>query len=376
MSSNATSQHVDALLAKADEAIKVNELQKASNALREASHLDSDNAKVKEKWTTLQKQEGGGDGLELLRTYLGSQDASDGQKAVQALKAKQLPTKDAIEAAELVLRINITPQFLDTATGALFSRNFEARKCLATKHAANATETFELLFERGEESFNTLASVSLETALWSSKDQQATAQKDVFRLCVATLIDAGAEHLERVMRCIARLLSIAPDTVASIVDEDVLDAILSSLDIRLATSLRSQAMLATSKLLEATKEKGEELFSGFITERAGRQTNDDLIIAFSAAAAVFPVIPTIAAKLFLIDGFVQQLVPNLERNWEDGAAGKRYVAVMNSQDLTSVQINHRRFTNPTSTDKLQEEPYFGNRSIGTTECRMYGQVLP
>ena len=125
------------------------------------------------------------------------------------------------------------------------------------------------------------------------------------------------------MRCIARLLTAAPDTVSSIVDAEVLDAILSSLDIRLAAPLRAQAMLATSKLLEATKEEGEKQFSQFIMGRASKQTNDDLIIVFSAAAAVFPVIPAVAARLFLTDGLVQQLVPNLERNSEDGAAGKR-----------------------------------------------------
>ena len=325
MSSSGTTDHVAALLAKADEAIKSNELQRAAEALREASHLDSDNAQVKEKWTKLQSLDGGGDALELLRTYLGSQETDDGEKALQALKSKQLPIADATPATELVLRINSSPELLDILTGTLLLRNIEARKIVAMRLTENATEIFELLFERGEESFNAMVSIPLENSLWQSNDKQATAQRDTFRLCAATLIEAGADNLERVMRCIARLLSIAPDTVADIIDDEVLDAILSSLDIRLSASLRSQAMLATSKLLEATKQRGEELFSHFITDRAEKQTNDDLIVVFSAAAAVFPVIPAVAARLFLIDGFVQQLVPNLERNSEDGAAGKRYV---------------------------------------------------
>ncbi|KAK3712787.1 SWI5-dependent HO expression protein 4 [Vermiconidia calcicola] len=323
MPTNGTSDRIGDLIAKADEYIEANELQKASEALREASHLDSNNDVVKQRWTALQKSDGGADAVELLRKYLESQDAEEGQKALQALKAKQLQAKDAVQAGELLLDSRNAPELLDTLTGTLLQRNVAARKLVASRLSKNATQIFELLFDRGEESFNVVASVPLESSLWQTTDGQATAQRDVFRLSVATLIKAGAEHLERVMRCLARLLSLAPDTVAELVDEDVVDAVLSCLDIRLAPALRSQAMLATSKLLEATKERGEDLFSQFITGRAGKQTNDDLIMVFSAAAAVFPVISAVAARLFLIDGFVQQLVPNLERNSEDAAAGKR-----------------------------------------------------
>ena len=330
MSSSSTDDRIHDLLDKADEAIKNKQLQKAAEVLREASHLDPNNAQVKERWTTLHKLDAGGDVLELLKTYLGSQGAEDGQKALQALKTKPLSANDAVQAIELLLRIRSSPDLLDSLTGTLLLRNVEARKFVATKLSENATELFELLFERGEDSFLALASIPGETSIWQSQNDQETAQRDIFRLCVATLIEAGADHLERVMRCISRLLTVAPDNVGDIIDEDVLDAILSSLDIRLAAPLRHQAMLATSKLLEATKQRGEELFSQFIMGRASKQTNDDLIVVFSAAAAVFPVIPAVAARLFLTDGFVQQLVPNLERNSEDGAAGKRYTVLHNT----------------------------------------------
>ena len=323
MSTDGTQDRIKALLANADAAIKSDELQKASQILVEASHLDSDNAQIKERWAALQKVDNGNDVVELLRSYLGSQTEEDGHKALTALKTKQVPSTDALQATEALLATTRPLTYLDSLTGVLLSRNVEARKNVAARFANNATGTFEQLFERGEEGFAALATIPLDNAVWSSKSQQVTAQQDLFRLCVATLMKAGAEHLERVMRALARLLSLVPDTVAPLLDEDVLDAILSCLDLRLPNPLRSQAILATSKLLEATKERGEELFSSFITERAARQTNNDLIIAFSAAASVFPIIPAVAARLFLIDGFVQQLVPNLERNWEDGAAGNR-----------------------------------------------------
>ena len=325
MSSTAQSDRVNSLLAQVDEAIKSNELQKAAETLREASHLDPENAEVKARWTALQKQEDSGNVLALIRDYLSTDEVEFGQSALQALRQKELPPHDAEQTTELLLHAKGGPELLDTLTATLLSRNVPSRRAIATKLSANATEIFELTFLRGEETFRSFASIPLENTLWTGKEQQETVQKDVFRLSVAKLIDAGAENLSRVMKCIARLLTLVPEIVAPIVDADVLDAIVLSLDIRLAAILRSQAMLATSKLLEATKERGEQLFSDFITERVAKQTNEDLILAFSAAAALFPVIPAVAAKLFLIDGFVQQLVPNLEKNWEEGAAGKRYV---------------------------------------------------
>ena len=323
MSSTEAKERIASLLAKVDEAIKNDERVKAAEALREVSHLEPDNAEVKARWATLQRADDGANIIELLRDYLSTGEAKTGEKALGILKSKQLPTKDGVEATYLLLNVTRPHDLLDSLTATLLARNVETRKVVAARFSGNATEAFELLFDRGEESFKVLATIPLENALWNSEDSQTTAQRDFFRLSIAKLIDAGADHLERVMQPIARLLSAVPDTIASIIDEDVMDAILSSTDIRLEAPLRSQAMLATSKLLEATKERGEQLFSEFIRSRASKQTNDDLIMAFSAAAAVFPVIPAVASKLFLTDGFVQQLVPNLERNWEDGASGGR-----------------------------------------------------
>lgn len=326
MTATTSTDRVNELLAKADEFLNEKDLPRAAQALKEASRLDPQNDQVKEKWIAFQKLESGiGNVLELLRVYIGGQDAEDGQKALQALQQRSLPEKDAIEATDLVLNTKAAPDLLDTITATLLSKNVEARKDVATKFSANATQTFELVFEHGPETFDTFASIVLEAFIWPSKEQQVTAQQDVFRLCIATLIEPGEEKFERVMKSIARLLALAPDAVAPIVDEEDVDAILASLDIRLPTALRSQTMLVVSKLLEATKDRGEELFSSFINKRAQKQTNDDLIIVFSAAAAMFPMIPVVAAKLFLTDGFIQQLVPNLEKNSEDGQAGKRYV---------------------------------------------------
>ncbi len=323
MSGTATSERIKVLVITAEAAVKAGELQKAADALRNATQLDPDDASVKQQWAALRQLESGEAVVEVVRRHLISGHEDDGRRALQMLQTKQVSSQDALELTNLLMDTAASTPLLDSLTGRLLSHNISARKGVATRMSKNATEVFELMLERGEESFAALANMLLEEVAWANGKAQATAQKDVFRLCVATLIEAGAEHLERVMRCIARLLSAAPDTMANLIDADVVDAIVSCLDIRQPATLRSQAVLATSKMLEATKQQGEELFSSFITERMSKHTNNDFITVFSAAAAVFPIIPAVAAKLFLTEGFIQQLVPNLERNWEDGAAGGR-----------------------------------------------------
>lgn len=324
MSSAEEQERISQLLAQADEAARGDGLQKASELLKEASHLDPDNAKVKDAWLALQKREQTGNLIGLLRSYLGAGPESDGQKALQALRQKRLPPAEAEEAVRLLLEpAREAADLLDSLTGTLLYVSVDARKLLAEKLNEPFSELFDQLFERGEESFKALATLAFDQAVWTSKDRQAAAQKDLFRLGIAKLIDVGVENLDRPMQLIARQLSIAPDNVQNLVDEDIFDVVLVCLDIRREPSLRRQAILATSKMLEITKDRGETLFGQFIASKVAKQTNDDLIIAFSVAAAVFPMVPSVAASLFMTDGFVQQLVPNLERNSEAASQGQR-----------------------------------------------------
>lgn len=323
MSSAELQDRISQLLAQAEESVRNDGLQKASELLKEASHLDPEHEQVKEAWLVLQKREETGDVLNLISNYLQNGRESDGQKAIQALKQRRVPQAEAEEAIRLLLQPAKQADLLDSLTATLLYVSLDTRKVLAEKLWTPFSELFDRLFERGEESFKALATLVFDEAVWTSKDKQITAQKDLFRLGVAKLMDVGVDHLERPMQLIARQLSIAPDNVKNLVDEDIFDVVLVCLDIRREPSLRRQAMLATSKLLETAKERGESLFGHFITSTVAKQTNDDLIIAFSVAAAVFPMVPAAAAGLFMTDGFVQQLVPNLERNSEAASQGQR-----------------------------------------------------
>ena len=325
MSSTASSDRTTSLLQTANEHIQASNYARAADALREASHIEPNNVKVKEAWVTLQSRSETRDGLQSIRDYLGSKTDEDGKKALQALKEGPLGPDDAFEAVNLLLSADSEDlASLDPLTATLITGQKHARKAVASKIAESATDVYELAYVKGDDAFNAFASIPLDDAVWTSKDAQLTAQQDLFRLNVATLMEAGVDYPERAMRAIARQAAVAPANITALFDEDAFDVVLQSLDLRRPQTMRSQAMLAVSKMLEAKGKQGEHVFSQYVARKVSEGRNDDLTNAFSAASAVFPIIPAVVAKMFLTEGFVQHLVPNLERNSEAAAAGKRY----------------------------------------------------
>ncbi|GAB7326094.1 hypothetical protein MBLNU13_g10117t1 [Cladosporium sp. NU13] len=323
MAAQAASERVTALLATANESISAGSYAKASETLREASHIEPRNPQVQDAWKLLQSKSVTRDAVESIRNYIGSRQEEIGQRAIQDLKESQLGPHESLEAVGLLLHSDPGLPLSDQLTSTLLVAHKEARKVLVDRLVSNPTDVYNEVYGKGDATFNAFASLPSDETLWPSKKHQVEAQKDVFRLNIATLIAAGVEAPDRAMKAVARQVALAPENVADLLDEDTFDVLLSSLDIRQEQNLRSQSMLAIAKVFETTGDEGAEIFSQYIGTRVAKGTNDELIMAFSAASAVFPMVPAVVSKLFMTDGFVQQLVPNLEKNSEAAAAGKR-----------------------------------------------------
>jgi hypothetical protein len=128
---------------------------------------------------------------------------------------------------------------------------------------------------------------------------------------------AGQDYPERGMKVISRLLGAESHHLNGLIDADGFDVILSQLDLRAPNVLRSHATIATIKLIELAPESAQQLISQFVVKRVQRPTPEGLILAFSAAASVFPMSPQAAAQLFLSHGFVPAFVP-LVTKWKSG----------------------------------------------------------
>ncbi len=254
--------------------------------------------------------------LKLCQKLVQKDDFRAGEEAVRYLDHANVPVPTDI--GEDCLRIlldyeNPTMHAIqDAVIAGLLRQSLGARAYLASCFRKGPiAKVFNEVYDVGDRTVNALMSVVLDGSAWPSETTREEYERDVFRLLIAKLIEAGHEHEGRAMSGIARLLAADAEHLQSLVDAAILDVVLSLLDNRQPVNVRSQATLATAKYMEICQEKGQSLLSNFITSRVARQTNEDLIVAFSVAAAVFPIVPSVATTLFLTDGFVQSLVPLL-----------------------------------------------------------------
>ena len=210
-----------------------------------------------------------------------------------------------------------------------------ARAYLAKQLQKDTTIVFEEIYEIGNGSANGITTVVLDPVAWATDSSRETCEKDVFQLLVAKLFESGHDYNGRALRGVSRLLAVNAEKLKSLIDNEVFEVILASLDNRLGIEIRSQATLATAKYLEVSQEKGQEYLSSFITTRVERHTNADLIIAFSAAAAVFPIVPSITSALFLTDGFITTLVPLLQKKAKATAVEQAALDLLNAACIDS-----------------------------------------
>ncbi|RMZ73570.1 actin cytoskeleton organization (Cro1) [Pyrenophora seminiperda CCB06] len=299
------------LAEKASESTRAGELAVAARYLREASSIAPEHPQIKAAWVALKEEEGKSELLAICRDWVKSRDEADGDKALKAIRRHDVTQKEAEQAMEILFDFKGEDDILDHVSGELL-QNPGAQMWLARAVREQPTRIYYEMFERGDDSIDGMLKVLLNRAIWPDDESFKTGHRDVFMLSLAMMMEEALEHPERAMKGIAQLLAHYVEHLKGIIDADSFDVILSSLDIRLPASLRSQATLASIKLFELAPDTAGELISKFVTARAKKGEANDLVIAFSAAAAIFPVAVTSAAALFLTDGFVSTLVDRVK----------------------------------------------------------------
>ena len=289
--------------------------QDASRALREAVSLAPNNLHVKAAFDRIQSDDLQHHLQKLCSRFVTEHDEGAGKEALSYLnRSAEVPGDVAKVCLELVTRPEISKdgEIQDGIVTGLLREAPAAKVALAKKLRDNTTVVaFKQLFKLGDGSSNGMTDVVLDSAAWSSELVRWECERDVFQLYLAKLLEVGDEDNGRAMKGIGRLLIADTERLHTLIDEETFDAILSSLDNRNTVQVRSQATLVTAKYLEASGDNGQEILTEFVTSRVTRQRNEDLVLAFSAAAGVFPVAPSPASTLFLTEGFVQGLVPLL-----------------------------------------------------------------
>ena len=289
--------------------------------MREAASLAPHNLRVQEAFHSIQNDDQTPALQKLCSRFVHGDDEEAGREALRYLDRSAAVLPDvAKECMEYVLRAQ-SSKYAGIRDGILAGllRESPAAKAALAKRLQEGTEgtgttvEFERIYNIGDGAANGITAVVLEPSAWSAEASREAVEKDVFQLYLAKLMEVGDDHNGRAMKGISRLLAADAPRLHALMDEDTVDIILSTLDYRNPTDIKSQGTLATAKYLEASESKGQYALTKYVTSKIAQQKNEDLVLAFSAAAAVFPVAPTVASNLFLVEGFVSSLVPMLEK---------------------------------------------------------------
>ena len=291
--------------------------KEGAQALREAVTLAPENAEVEAAFAQLRLYDSYEVLLTLCERFAQDQDVAAGREALSYVTSRGSEVTNVLaenclqlliessHASDRAVRDSLVASFLQNCLG--------ARVFLVKRLHDSVSVAFQELFDIGDGAANAMAATILDPASWPGEAIRLRFEKDILRLFVAKLMESGHDHDGRAMKGISRLLAVDAQLLHSVLDEESFDAVLAALDNRWPSEVRSQATLATAKYLEVAPDKGQEYLTRFITIRITRHANDDLIVAFSAAAAVFPLVPSVAATLFLAEGFLPSLASLLEK---------------------------------------------------------------
>ena len=290
--------------------------QEASRALREAASLSPDNPDVRAAFDRIRQDESVHPLAKLVHRFTQEKDEAAGKEAVDGFgQGSEIP--DSV--AEMALRMTIAATALDEndirdqLVANLLQNCHGAKKYLAKRMQDAMAVVFNEVYEIGDGAANGMNTVVLDASVWTDASAREACERDIFQMFIAKLMESGHDHDGRALKGVSRLLTLHADSLQHLIDEEVFDLFLVSLDDRLSMEVRGLATLATAKYMEVANGKAHQYFSNFVASRVMNQTADDLIIAFSAAAAVFPLVPSVASALFLTDGFLPSMMPLLQK---------------------------------------------------------------
>ena len=291
--------------------------KEGAQALREAATLAPENAQVEAAFAKLRLYDSDEVLLTLCERFAQNHDVVAGREALSYLASRgsQITNALAENCIQLLIQSGHASDRTtrDSLIACCLQNCLGARLFLAKRLHDSVSVTFGEVFNIGDGAANAIAVTVLDPASWPTEDNRLNLEKDILQLFVAKLMESGHDHEGRAMKGISRLLAVDAHLLHSVLDEESFDAILAALDNRWPSEVRGQATLATAKYLEVAPDKGQEYLTRFITIRVSRHANDDLIVAFSVAASVFPLVPSVAATFFLAEGFLPSLASLLEK---------------------------------------------------------------
>ncbi|KAF3912366.1 hypothetical protein AA313_de0207593 [Arthrobotrys entomopaga] len=294
-------------------------LEDAARALREAIHLSPQNPQVRAAFQHIQETQDSGSKIpNLCRKLLQDGEAPAGEEAVRIIQSGGNIDREAARAVILaIIQYDKGDEKVRSIAGkilaALVQHSNDAKVAFVALVASGemTNQVFSRVLLLGYEATDALTSVILDAKSWKDEQQQDKILKSYFQYLLDWVADD--EEAEVAIRPISRLLAVEAVRLNPLIGKHELVDFLELITNGSKEEVRTGALLATAKYLESIEaEKSLQLLGDFLTTRIQTGDDEDMALAFNAAAALFPVATSSLANLFHTDGFVQNLVPSLQ----------------------------------------------------------------
>lgn len=295
-------------------------LQDAVRLLREALSLAPRNPTVLATFHALQEDANIPPLSKLASKFAIDGNETAGREALQLIldPSISLATETAVECVQLLMsQVGDSPPspLRGKLVGEILRASPGARERVADRLNENHLAVLQLFDQLGEDAIDGAVAVLLDPIAWrGATETGARCLRECFRWFLSRL--QAAEGV-CIARSVARLLASRAEDIHSCVSQTGLEQLLGLLDLNSPSDLRSHATLATAKFVETSADVGQSMVGKFVASRLAAEGDEDLRLAFSVAAAIFPLLPQFTAQLFLTEGFVEGLVPLLQARPED-----------------------------------------------------------
>ncbi|KAI9761241.1 MAG: Cytochrome c oxidase assembly protein cox19 [Chaenotheca gracillima] len=345
----------DALALRAVELASSGNLEEAHRALREGAQLAPENAHVKEAFTKVRASGNTSPLVDYCRKLSKQRDDDVARQAIRFVNQPDAPiSQDVGEQCGILLIESHGSEspHIDLLLSLLLQKSSGCRSLVVSRLEESINnEFFEQLWAVGDRTMLAVVGITLNKSAWKSEETRTKCEKDIFMLLLAKLMEIGDNHDARGLKGMLQLLEADSERLADLIDEDSFQIILSMLDARSTPEVRSFATMTTAKIMEVRQDPSQGWLTSFVTARVSTGTNEDLILAFSTAAALFPVLTPVAAALFLTNGFVETLVPLLQKK---AKSSRVVLAALEMFNAACVDSNCRDKISKTSTEWLEE----------------------
>ncbi|MCJ1309890.1 hypothetical protein MMC25_003551 [Agyrium rufum] len=323
------------LIDKAVSSFEKGEDEDGARFLREAASLVPDDPKVQDALVRYSSGSSAEYLMNLCREFVKHPNPENGEKLLRRLKGPITNVSEHVTTESLAILLGtkldgidvcndyqsvIATEVLsirDVAAAILLKRGSGCKHVLALTVQMSSTETFSRIHSIGDQTAGELTTALLKSNIWSSASERLKYEKEYVHYCLQHLARHGFKN-NRAANGVARLLTSDTQELLPLLDVNAFDLVLLCLDVRASVASRGQVTLALAKVFEIGGEVSQKLFLEAMAGRiaaldANKQNLEDHLIALlSIGSAVFPLIPSTAAQLFIADGFLSNLISLVE----------------------------------------------------------------